>query len=680
MLVRQYIQIFLILLLVWLALALPFLQGIQASTLAPEGTYTPVAASQPVEHPFGVQLLTSVDKLASSPDPRTAHELGASWVRVPIYWKDLQPAEDATVPWELLDQGFLRLAEYGLHPIVNIMHIPEWAATEHPTLHDRPSCGPVRADKMGAYTDFLKELVHRYSKAPYNVKYWEIYNEPDKIHRLAPGINIGGCFGEIWYDDYVRMLKASYQAIKEIDPDAVVAFGGVAHDWFYFFRTDPSWDYPNDGLFDPYFLDEVIGTRRAGEWFDVMNFHTYYAWRYYWEYYGYGRDILAKYNYIKAQMTQYGYGDKPIIITETGMRSFDPDNPEEISERAQARYVLKLFARLLTVMQRQPFVWYSLRDTGDYYNNSTNSHGLIRNDGTLKPSYYVYRFGVQQFTNARFVGMTDDYGNTIEGYRYEKEGREFWVMWYKSTQYPEREIPIPWNAVRITSMDGIQQTIIRDGGPGDRDNRMNGQVRVAIPQDPVYLDRPDGPIGTATPTPTFTATPLQTITVTPTSTPTALSTRTPTPTATLTPMFTATATPTPTLTQTPSNTPGPTPTWTPTSTLTPTSTRLSNNVYLPIILYNGVGDTKAHLPTFPRRPWFHGRAPGHSLAPVQKMTSSPTPWPTPTPTLATFSARVTTGRPGLWGAWGTYVGIAGLFVLSVGSLLVVTYRTEIRER
>jgi len=492
---------------------------------------------------------------------------------------------------------------------------------------------------MAAYTGFLQELVRRYSKPPYNVKYWELYNEPDKIHTLAPNINIGGCFGQIWYDEYVRMLKAGYEAIKAVDPDAVVANGGLAHDWFYFFKTDPTWDYPNDGLFDPYFMDEVISKRKrhAGDWFDVFNFHTYYAWRWYWEYYGYGKDVLAKYNYMKEQLAGYGYGDKPIIITEVGMRSYDPDNPQEISEQSQARYVLKLFARLLTVMIDRPFIWYSLRDTGPYSVSSTNSHGLIRNDGTFKPAYHVYHFGVQQFTGARFVGMTGDYGNTIEGYRYEKNGKEFWVMWYKSTQYAEREVPIPWPRVRITTMQGDQQTIIEDGGPGDRDGKVNGQVRVAIPQDPVYLDAPDGPVGTATPT----ATPTPTITPTPTWTPTTTQTPTSTPTATVTP--------------------------------TPRS-----RIYLPVVLHLSPRMPRAYFPSLPRATRAL-KAPGHPRLRPQQVEATPTPWPTPTPTLSAFSARVTTMRPGLWGRWGTYLGIGGAFLLSLGTLIVVTYRTEVGE-
>ena len=449
------------------------------------GKYTPTAAPRAVDHPFGVEFMGGITQAATSPDIQAIHDVGASWVRVAIYWARLQPREDSTIDWTSVDAGFRRLARLGLHPIVVIRDIPSWAAMEHPTLHDRPSCGPVRSDKMDAYLDFVATLVRRYSGPPFNVKYWEIYNEPDKIYSVRPDIDIGGCFGDIWYDEYVRILRDVYRTVKEIDPQAVIAFGGVAHDWFYY----PGTPYPHSGLFDPYFLDEVIDKRRGGDWFDVMNFHTYYAWRWYWEYYGYGKDVLAKYNYMREQLRQYGYPDKPIIITETGMRSYDANHPELVSERTQARYVLRLFARILTVMYDQPFVWFSIRDIG-------HSHGLLREDGSEKPSYRVYRFGVPQFTGARFLGMTGDYGNTIEGYRYEKEGHEFWVLWYKDgPSYTYRNISIPWTRVRVTDMFGEEQRVIVDGGTGDLDGQVNGRITLPIPHDPVYLDSPDGPIG-----------------------------------------------------------------------------------------------------------------------------------------------------------------------------------------
>ncbi len=100
---------------------------------------------------------------------------------------------------------------------------------------------------------------------------------------------------------------------------------------------------------------------------------------------------------------------------------------------------------------------------------------------------------------------------------------------------------------------------------------------------------------------------------------------------------------------------------------------------MPIIVRGNTGGTEAYLPVLPRRQRPDGKAPGHSRAVAQDVEATPTPWPTPTPTLSAFSARVTTGRPGLWGRWGSYLGVAGVFLLSLVGLVVLTYRAEVQR-
>ncbi len=564
-----------------------------------------------VTDPFGVQLLGGVFAVPGSDDPVKAREVGASWVRVDLAWSRLQPNEGDPIDWSPVDAGFARLAELGLKPIVTVFGIPQWAATEHPLPYDNPAyrypnCGPVREDKMGAYLAFLRELVRRYSRPPYNVKYWELYNEPDKIHSQRPWINLGGCFGEIWYDEYVRMLREAYRVIKEEDPNSYVLIGGVAHDWFYW----PA--YGQNGVFDPFFLDEVIGRRRGGDYFDFMNFHTYREFAYYWR--DYGPDILGKYAYMKEQMRIYGYPNKPLLITEAGARSYDPYHPE-VNETSQAAYVLQLFARILTISPDRPFIWYTIRDVAD-------SNGLLRNDGSPKPAFYVFRYGVQQFTGARYLGPTDDYGNTIEGYRYERRGKEFWVLWYKDAPYPEREISVPFTQVRVRNMLGTPVATIVDGDANDRDGQVNGRIRLGIPHEPVYLDDPTVVEWTPTPTPTPTATP--------------------------------------------------TPTPTPTPMPTPTRPPLDRHWFFP---WSGrqATQTTMHVLRLPHVPQGRYRVAGHLRYSVAA-SPTPTPWPTPTPTLTSWTARLTVGRPGVWGWWPLYVGITATFILGTVVLLAHTWR------
>jgi hypothetical protein len=82
----------------------------------------------------------------------------------------------------------------------------------------------------------MHDLVARYSVPPYNVKYWELWNEPDVDPALA-GLIGGdipfGCWGDStdpYYGGgyYAEMLKAVYPRIKAADPQAQVARGRIA--------------------------------------------------------------------------------------------------------------------------------------------------------------------------------------------------------------------------------------------------------------------------------------------------------------------------------------------------------------------------------------------------------------------------------------------------------------------
>lgn len=118
--------------------------------------------------------------------------------------------------WSAYDGGFADASAKGLLPLVNISGNPDWAATT--------SCGPISPAYLPEFASFLSALVNRYSKPPYNVHYWEIYNEPDNtdVNRAW----LGGCWGGKG-KEYGDMLKTAYPAIKAADPDAEVMLGSI---------------------------------------------------------------------------------------------------------------------------------------------------------------------------------------------------------------------------------------------------------------------------------------------------------------------------------------------------------------------------------------------------------------------------------------------------------------------
>lgn len=110
---------------------------------------------------------------------------------------------------------------------------------------------------MGDYREFLKKFVERYDGdgiddmpgLRYPVKYWEIVNEPG-----LQGDELKFFHGTS--QEYLEILKTSYEVIKEVDEDAKIVMGGMAGMHTKFVE----------------FWSPII--KEAGNYFDIANIHS----------------------------------------------------------------------------------------------------------------------------------------------------------------------------------------------------------------------------------------------------------------------------------------------------------------------------------------------------------------------------------------------------------------------
>ncbi len=114
------------------------------------------------------------------------------------------------------------------------------------------------------------------------ITYFEMYNEPDG--NSLPEVRRWGHYGA----RYAQMLAAIYPAIKTANPNAKVLLGGIAYDGFE----------DKGGQFVRSFLDDVLNAG-GGDYFDIMNFHAYPAFRGSWTP-GKGSGLLEKANAIRV--------------------------------------------------------------------------------------------------------------------------------------------------------------------------------------------------------------------------------------------------------------------------------------------------------------------------------------------------------------------------------------------
>jgi hypothetical protein len=375
-------------------------------------------------------------EIAGEKDLELADQLGTFWVRRNgVLWHGIEPIEGQR-DWDVmsgLETELKTLSETNREVILIVRGTPDWAQTI-PGYY----CGPIKEDKLEAYGDFIFELVTRYSVPPYNVKYWELGNEPDVNPEAVLPDMMFGCWGEPEDDYYggeyyAEMLKVVYPVIKEADPEAQVLFGGLLLDCD---PDDPPETQPGSGEYreckSSRYLEGVL-ENEGGDYFDGVSFHAYdyyfktlghYGngnWRSSWK--STGPLLIAKGNFIRDILREYGYTDKFLVNSEvallcgaTGTEDFCTTGD---FQHTKAYYVLQAYTaakaeRLLAN------VWYSIR--------GWRGSGLVKKDDTPFPAYTALQFAVGQFDNVQYKGEVTNFPG-IMGYEFERGGGHFWVIW-----------------------------------------------------------------------------------------------------------------------------------------------------------------------------------------------------------------------------------------------------------
>ena len=384
-------------------------------------------------------------------------QMGARWVRLPLKWASIEPVNltPENYTWRGNFEDWLaELSTRGIQVILTLIKNPEWAATYRG--------GPIDLAGNGELVEFMTAAVARYSAPPYNVKHWEFYNEPDN------GIEFYAQYGwGYWGHDpeaYAQLLAAVYQPIKEVDPEAQIVFGGLAYD---------HWT-SQGGPFVEEFLDGVL-QNNGGDYFDVMNFHYYPAFRAKWE--PYGRGIIGKASYLRDKLRSYDV-DKPFICTEASMWS---DEAHGGSHELQSRYVPQLFSRSMAA-DLEATMWYWLFDDED---PDSWKYGLLNADLSPKPSFFAYQTLAQQLALADYVrtlSVQDTDSEQIEAYEFVTEDGStvIIVAWTEDGQ--EHLMTLTAEEVVVVDKFGNEVTV-----DGETAGGLGSQVQVIIGPDPVYL-------------------------------------------------------------------------------------------------------------------------------------------------------------------------------------------------
>jgi hypothetical protein len=361
-----------------------------------------------------------------------------TWVRRnAVEWSKVESTE-GTYNWEAiadLESELKNASAVGIQVILEVRSTPEWARKKAGT---GPTCGPISQTKLPAFGNFMRALVARYNAAPYNVKYWEIWNEPDIDSSYFTSDNIFGCWGDnndAYFGGgyYAEMLKVIYPQVKAADPQGQVLIGGLLLDCdprgspsvcATVHPTVPEADRP------PRFLEGIL-INNGGPYFDGVSFHAY-------DYYGSGQYananwqsawnttgpvFIAKVHYIKSVFNQYGISGKFLMNTELALLC-DTCNNDTLFEATKAYYVAQSYAAAIAQGLRAN-TWYSVFG----WRNS----GLLDDELNPYPAYMAYKFGRSELGTVEYIGeiTAADIGgdSSVKGYKFRGSDRDIWVLW-----------------------------------------------------------------------------------------------------------------------------------------------------------------------------------------------------------------------------------------------------------
>ena len=457
--------------------------------------------------PFSIQIaalhqistneteLSALDESAYSSLADALKDSGADWARVRVEWELIEPnkpvpGQQPEYDWQYHDDNLRLVASTGVKMIATLSDSPSWAASF--------PCGPLYSDRLDEFARYLTDLVNHYKEPPFNIQHWELVNEPDSNRYISGHFTGHGCWAYDG-DQYAQMLAVANQAIKEADPRATVLMGGIAYDWFEEYG----------GPFNRYFSDDVM-ENGGGLNIDGLNLHFYTDFHAEWDRwnpdsvdrrYGWipaptcgivddgvgipydveGFDVIAKTTHFRNRMEVCHGVSKPVWLTEVGAHGY-PDDQESL--KTQARYVIKVYARALSVGVKN-ITWFSLDQPpyGDF------GQALLNSDFSPKPAFFAYKTltseldGFYEYSHNRNICSWSSAGAScyVEAYVFKYDS-----LTEKTVAWGSRSLKFITSKLKVVDRNG-KEIIIEDGDNGDMDGNINGIIKLKLSDEPVFI-------------------------------------------------------------------------------------------------------------------------------------------------------------------------------------------------
>jgi Cellulase (glycosyl hydrolase family 5) len=359
------------------------------------------------------------------PWAQLAFEAGARTNRWEFRWDKIE-AEPALFDFTDLDAAVGASRQHGLDVLGILIGTPAWATA----AGQRPGNGRPRGlnlpfdDPNNLWAEYVRETVSRYQG---QVKYWEVWNEPDTSFFWSSSPEV-----------YYQLLKVSYQTIKSVDPNALVVMAGmVAPDFGFVKRVLAA------GETDP------AGPAHHG-FFDVVAWHVY----------GPAVSAYSNVSAFRQILNHASYPDTPIWVTETGFPASNPNG-----ESRQAAYVLQTAAYSLAAGADKVMVYRTSDDT------TNKTWGLISAQGSPRMGYVAFQVAARYFGHTTAVAYAPD--GISERFTFYQSDQRLTVMWNRGLSDHEVRVVSSQPAAPGESVDWLGVSTLM--------NNIGGQYSLTLP-------------------------------------------------------------------------------------------------------------------------------------------------------------------------------------------------------
>jgi len=389
------------------------------------------------------------------------------WVRHnALLWSDYQPDNaNQFIRDTDLEEDMVAVSQAGMELILIVRSAPTWARE-----YEWSACAPMAQEHIADFADFMHELVAFYSQPPYNVTYYEVWNEPDGV-LLEESAETWpyGCWGDESDDCfgggyYAEMLKGVYPAIKSANPNAQVVLGGLllacdprqpGESGYCPAEDDEWWGWQLDQarFFEGVLRGNENVPEGGGKYFDYVNYHgfTYYEEDMsviqmeqnvaYWS--ANGGQVAGKLDYLRYIMFEYGIM-KPVILSEVTI--LDHLETENIAgfQAAKADYVVWLYTRNLA-KDIKATTWYHLDGPGWYQG------GLLDANQEPTPSYEAFKVLTTALDGAIYQRDLNLETGMV-GFEFTRDTKRVWVLFSEDNN--QHTINLPDYFIRAYNLFG----------------------------------------------------------------------------------------------------------------------------------------------------------------------------------------------------------------------------------